>query len=235
MRSVQGILFDFDDTLQDREKAFYDYSVWFMKKYFPGISEEEKRDRIHFMDVNMDGGYKKRPLYFAELKQAWGWEDGPSLQELEDEYNAQLPVHTVLFPDTIPVLRELSARGYRLGVLTNGFSALQHKKLDFSGIREYFHTIVVSGDYPFAKPDLRLFLLAAEKMELAPAALAMVGDHPVNDVQGALGAGMVPIWMQYGFFSSQPPQGIRKVESMSALLDIFPGAGKELLPESPLV
>lgn len=232
MREIKGILFDFDDTLQDREKAFYDYSVWFMEKYFKNLSADEKAKRIRFMDVNMDGGYKKRPLYFSQLKQAWGWDDSPELQALEDEYNDRLPVHTVLFPDTVSTLDELAARGYRLGVLTNGFSPLQHKKLDISGIRSRFHTIVVSGDNPFAKPDARLFLLAAEKMELEPNELAMIGDHPINDVKGALGAGIYPVWMNYGYFSNQPPQGVRSVKTMSGLLDIFPGAGLELLPES---
>ena len=229
MRKIKGILFDFDDTLQDREQAFYEFSLWFLDKYFPGLPEDEKKKRIHFMDVNMDGGYKKRPLYFSELKQAWRWENSPTLQELEDEYNDQLPVHTLLFPDTIQVLKTLRERGYLLGVLTNGFAPLQHKKLDYSGIREYFKTIVVSGDHPFAKPDARLFIKAAQDMGLQPEELAMIGDHPVNDIQGAQGAGMFPVWMKYGFFSNQPPEKIATVETMSGLLNIFPGSDKEIL------
>lgn len=232
MRKIKGILFDFDNTLQDWGKAFHGYSAWFMEKYFKDLPSEEKAERMRFMAENMDGGYKKRPLYYSQLKHAWGWDDGPELQALEDEYNDRLPVHTSLLPDAVSTLEALSARGYRLGVLTNGFAPLQHKKLDISGIRPHFHTIVVSGDNPFAKPDARLFLLAAEKMELDPSEMAMIGDHPVNDIRGAIDAGMFPVWMKYGYFSNQPPEGVRSIKNVAGLLDIFPGAGLEVLPES---
>lgn len=221
MRKVKGILFDFDDTLQDRETAFNRFSIWFLDKYFPGLSENEKKRRIYFMDVNMDGGYKKRPLYFSQLKQKWGWKDGPSLQELEDEYNDQLPVYTKIFSDTEKTLKILRERGYLLGVVTNGFAPMQHKKLDISGLRKYFQTIVVSGDYPFSKPDKRLFLEASRQIGLPPEKLAMVGDHPINDIQGAQGAGIFPIWMKYGFFRDRQPQGVLTIERMFELLNIF--------------
>lgn len=226
MREIKGILFDFDDTLQDREAAFRKYAACFMDKYFPSMSPEEKQARVDYMDSTMEGGYLKRPIFFAGLINAWRWENAPSLQELEDEYNDQLPVHTTLFDDALEVVTQLRNRGYKLGILTNGFAPLQHKKLDISCVRPYFDAAVVSGDHPFAKPDVRLFNLAAEELGLPPESIAMIGDHPVNDIRGALDSGMLPIRMDYGFFKGKTVDGVREINTLTQLLDIFPGASK---------
>ena len=108
-----------------------------------------------------------------------------------------------LFPDAIPTIQALKEQGYLLGVVSNGPSVLQNKKLDTAGIRDLFDVVAVSGDYGIHKPDRRLFDLAAQKLNVPNEACLFVGDHPVNDIKGALGAGMQAIWMDYGTFAGQ--------------------------------
>ena len=63
--------------------------------------------------------------------------------------------------------------------------------------------MVVSGDVGVHKPDPALFLYACDKVQLPPADCMYVGDHPVNDIAGALSAGMQAVRMNWGWFKDQ--------------------------------
>ena len=53
------------------------------------------------------------------------------------------------------------------------------------------------------KPDPRLFEITAERLGVKPQECIYVGDHPVNDIQGALSAGMGAIRMNFGWFKDK--------------------------------
>lgn len=222
MEKIKAIFFDYDDTLQDRTAAYRIFCMRFLKKYFPEKTEEEREIMADQMDEHIDGGYMARELYFPILFDLWHWENHPPLESLCREFNLIYGEKTVLFPETIPVIEELKKRGYILGIITNGVSVLQNMKLDTSGIRPYFSSITVSGDCEFAKPDVRIFELGAEKAGLKTSECAFVGDHPVNDIKGAMDSGMMPIRMNFGSFKDQGMfEGVKVIENLNELLEIF--------------
>ena len=90
-----------------------------------------------------------------------------------------------------------------MGVITNGPSMLQNHKMDTSGLRPYCDIVVVSGDVGVHKPDPELFRYTADKLGLNTQECVYVGDHPVNDIQGALSAGMKAIRMNCGWFKDR--------------------------------
>ena len=200
---VKAVFFDFDDTLQSRKGAYRLYCEAFLKKYFPEIGEAEREQKLDEMEALVDGGYKDREVYFPELIALWGWEDHPPLQELYDSFNLDFGKYIVLLPGAIETLKELKRRGYLLGVVTNGVSSLQNIKLDTAGIRDLFDVVVVSGDIGVYKPDRRIFDEAARRLGVQNSEVLFVGDHPVNDIEGALGAGMQAIRMNYGDFKGK--------------------------------
>ena len=63
--------------------------------------------------------------------------------------------------------------------------------------------LVVSGDLEFAKPQPEIFEYTASKLGLKTDDCIYVGDHPVNDIQGALSAGMHALRMNWGWFKNQ--------------------------------
>lgn len=221
MKNIKAVLFDFDDTLQDRTAAYKKFSSAFLDKYFPTLPKDEKAKRRKMMEENIKGGYCERSLYFSELIWEWKWMDPPTISELIEVYHTMFPEYTTLFEDTVPTLRELKKRGYLLGVITNGVSKLQNKKLDVAGIRKYFDFVLVSGDCKYAKPDKKIFELAARELSLPTGEIAFVGDHPVNDIAGAQSAGMKTIWMNYGYFKGQRPDGAVQINCMRDLLNIL--------------
>lgn len=197
---VKAVFFDFDDTLQSRKGAYRLYCEAFLTKYFPCISEAERERKLDEMEALVDGGYKDREVYFPELIELWGWEDHPPLQELYDSFNYDFGKYIVMLPGAVETLREIKRRGYLLGAVTNGVSSLQNIKLDTAGIRDLFDVVVVSGDIGIYKPDRRIFDEACRRAGVKNEEALFVGDHPINDIDGALGAGMQVIRMNYGDF-----------------------------------
>ena len=46
-----------------------------------------------------------------------------------------------------------------------------------------------------AKPDKGIFEIVERQLGVGPEACVLVGDHPVNDVAGARGAGWRSVWI----------------------------------------
>ena len=200
---IKAVFFDFDDTLQSRKGAYRLYCESFTEKYFPGLDPDARERKLDEMELLVDGGYKDREVYFPELIDLWQWKDHPPLQELYDSFNLDFGKYIVLLPGAVETLRTLKARGYLLGAVTNGVSSLQNIKLDTAGIRDLFDVVVVSGDIGIYKPDRRIFDEAARRIGVQNRDVLFVGDHPVNDIDGALGAGMQVIRMNYGDFKGK--------------------------------
>lgn len=201
--NVKAVFFDFDDTLQSRKGAYRLYCEHFLDKYFPNINTSERLQKLDEMEELVDGGYKDREVYFPELIELWKWENHPPLQELYDSFNYDFGKFIVMLDGAVDVLKELKKRGYIVGAITNGVSSLQNIKLDTAGIRDLFDVVVVSGDIGIYKPDRRIFDEAIKRAGVKNEESLFVGDHPINDIQGALGAEMQAIRMNYGDFKGK--------------------------------
>ena len=200
---IKAVLFDFDETLQDRTAAFDKYADAFMDEFLPQISKEEKKKRINDMVKTGNGGYVVRTKWYQQLIDMWQWENAPSAQMLAEHYDTKFGTFNVIFNETVPLLKELRAKGIKTGVITNGPSVLQHTKLDNSGLLPYCDIVVVSGDINIHKPDAAIFIYTADKLGLKAEECLYVGDHPVNDIEGALGAGMKAVRMNWGWFKDK--------------------------------
>lgn len=219
---VKAIFFDFDDTLQSRKGAYRLYCEEFLKKYFPDINQEERLIKLDEMEEHVDGGYKDREVYFPEMIELWQWKNHPPLQELYDSFNYDFGKHIVMLPGAIEVLLEIKKRGYILGCITNGVSSLQNIKLDTAGIRDMFDVVIVSGDIGIYKPARGIFDEACKRAGVENKKALFVGDHPVNDIQGALGADMKAIRMNYGDFKGKGlgnPGVAAEIEKITDLLE----------------
>lgn len=197
---IKAVLFDFDETLQDRTKAFEGYMDAFMRDFLPDLPEAEQEKRKKDMVDTGNGGYVDRQKWYQQLIDMWGWQNAPDCAVLANHYDTQFGYHNVIFDGSVPMLKELRKRGFMTGVITNGPSVLQQTKMEQSGLMPYCDIVVVSGDLPFAKPDRRIFEYTAEKLGVKTSECLYVGDHPVNDIAGAKLAGMQALRMNWGWF-----------------------------------
>lgn len=200
---IKAVLFDFDETLQDRTEAFEHYMDAFFALYLPDLSGETLEQRREDMRITGNGGYVDRVKWYQGLIDSWQWKDAPPAEELAHHYDYTFGNHNVVFPHSLPLLQELKRRGFITGVITNGPAHLQNHKMQQSGLMPYLDMLLVSGDLGIHKPDPRIYEIAAEKLGLKPEECVYVGDHPVNDIAGALGAGMKAIRMNFGWFKDE--------------------------------
>jgi YjjG family noncanonical pyrimidine nucleotidase len=99
-----------------------------------------------------------------------------------------------LLPHAAAALADLAQRA-ALALVTNGISEVQRPRLARSGLGPLFSVVVISGEVGFAKPDPRLFRVAAEGLGLAGDEVLCVGDVPGTDIRGARAAGMAACWV----------------------------------------
>lgn len=82
------------------------------------------------------------------------------------------------------------------GILTNGFSDLQHAKIErFPLLREKSRAVVISEDVGVMKPDPRIFEHAAALARAEPEEILYVGDSLHSDVEAGLAAGWQVAWI----------------------------------------
>ncbi len=191
-REIRAVLFDFDDTLGNRDAAFRSGLEQFIRYYYPDLAEEElpavREEMFRFNRERYGTPIAYQDMVSLFLRK-WGKTDvDPDIayRRLCDGFSKGYPIHE----DVIPTLTELRRRGYLLGILTNGTSYPQNSKLDHSGLRAYVDLAVVSGDEETEKPDPLIFRRVAARLGVPVESCLFVGDHPVTDIQGALDAGM---------------------------------------------
>ena len=95
------------------------------------------------------------------------------------------------YPDAIPCLEAIRNLGLKMGIVSNIPSEdWLRRELEIIGLVKYFQILVSSGSIGIAKPDRRIFKIAAEKIQTKPPDILFVGDDPQRDYHGATEAGM---------------------------------------------
>ena len=117
------------------------------------------------------------------------------------------------------VLAELSARGYRLHVLSNNSSILP-LQLRVLGIDDVFDTVSWSEEMGVEKPDRRIFDLALERIGAEAGEVLYVGDSFAADVVGAKAAGITPVHADYMSRRTSGP-GLR-IDRLTELPELLP-------------
>ena len=186
------MLFDLDNTLMDRDKTFENYCDRVIGRYMPDAAEARKREAKAFLIEKDEGGYGARePLYEGFAR---GFCPSCAAEELYREWYS-MPRECYVPMTGLSAFLDALARRVPMGVITNGSEITQTNKVDALGIRGYFQTILISGALAMAKPDARIFHLACERLGVLPGEAVFVGDHFVNDIEGAANAGLQPIWL----------------------------------------
>lgn len=99
------------------------------------------------------------------------------------------PAGWEVYPEVPRVLAELREQGLRLGVISNWDGRLPGL-LDKLGLARYFDAITWSAAAGVEKPDRRIFLQALRGLGVAPEAALHIGDGRLEDVEGAIAAGL---------------------------------------------
>jgi putative hydrolase of the HAD superfamily len=198
MRAVRAITFDLDDTLWEigpviarAERKVYEE----IRNQFPRVAERYAMGEIQKIRQQV---LEKCPEIAHDLTEVrrvtfrWMLTDGG--YNPDDSHDLlkrflQLRHEVEFFEDVLPALQKLSER-YPLVTITNGNADVERL-----GITHFFEGHISASSAGILKPDPRIFELACQMLKEDPGAVLHVGDHPADDVLGALNAGFQAAWI----------------------------------------
>ena len=103
------------------------------------------------------------------------------------EADVYMTAHTVLFPETAPVLAELKKAGKKLGIISTKYRYRIRELLDKEELTHLFDIIVGGEDVKAHKPSPEGLLFAMEHIGVLPEDTLYIGDSVV-DAETALAA-----------------------------------------------
>ena len=118
--------------------------------------------------------------------------------EMNEHYLMEMPKQNRLVKGAEQLLGYLKSKGYALFIITNGFSQVQHKKLETAGIKHYFRKIFISEEVKAPKPSRQIFEFALKSANAPKSSSLMVGDDFHSDVLGALNIGIDVVYLDAG-------------------------------------
>jgi HAD superfamily hydrolase (TIGR01509 family) len=180
---IEAVVFDMDGVLIDSEPVWERVRRKFAADRggrWPG----DAQDRMMGMStaewsayMSADFGLQLSPRQVAELV----------IEAMAAEYEAHLP----LLPGAIDAVRSLSAH-WPLAVASSAPKSLIEAVLDAAALRPAFQAAVSSEEVERGKPAPDVYLEAAKRLDIPPAACAAIEDSS-NGLRSAAAAGLTVI------------------------------------------
>jgi HAD superfamily hydrolase (TIGR01509 family) len=132
--------------------------------------------------------------------------DARSVLAVLDAYARAVDGWARPYADAVPTLAYLRQRGYRIGLLSNTWWAAAWHDADLAlhGLAPYIDACVYTSDLAHSKPHPEAFRTVAERLGAAAGECVMVGDRAIDDVGGALAAGMHAVLKTNGMATTIP-------------------------------
>jgi HAD superfamily hydrolase (TIGR01509 family) len=203
----RAVIFDMDGLLLDTEVVWQRAEEDLFRRYGQVFSKE---DNLAVIGSSFDfaAGYFADRLGFPR-------ERGPVLlDELVDEMHAELQLQVGGRPGAIELIERLRGRT-RLGLASNSPRRLVDAALATARVGDAFDTIVTSDDAAF-KPAPDLYLLACERLGVAPWEALALEDSP-SGVAAAKAAGLTCIAVPQ-FVETDVSAADRVIDSLEDLL-----------------
>lgn len=220
MKTYQWILFDADETL------FHFDAFSGLQLMFSGLGIEfTQLDYQEYQALNKSlwVDYQNSMINSDQLQhyrfKCWSKRLQISTQDLNQRFMAAMVEICAPQDGAISLLRALKGK-VKLGIITNGFIALQQARLERMGLREHFDLLVISEQVGVAKPHPGIFEHAFANMDASVKreCVLMVGDNPESDILGGINAGLDTCWLNAD--NKPVPEGITPNYQVSTLMEL---------------
>ena len=223
---IDALIFDLDNTLWDVEPVILraeQMLAGFLAQNCPRVVERHTLESMRELRARLvveqpamshDFTWLRLELLRRLMREA-GYPESLAQQAFEVFYRARNEV--VLYDDVLPALTTLHSR-LRLFALSNG-----NADLSAIGLGHFFERSLSARDAGVLKPDPRIFRRLLDDAGLDAARVAHVGDDPEADIEGARGAGVLPVWLNrtgapWPAASASPALHIRSLGELDAVL-----------------
>lgn len=201
---IKAVLFDWDMTMArvlgdtSSEARLQALFQWAGMEY--SIDEIKTAVSTAHQTINLNGyvfqTQREIAQYYRDILCNLG-EENTSSVVTNYLYDAYSYMPSVLYLDTLPVLRYLDQVGIKLGIISN-HSRLIRPVIE-GAIGDFVHSehILISQEIGIYKPTPSIFLQAAAALELPPEACLFIGDNLEVDAIGAVEKGefQMGLWL----------------------------------------
>lgn len=197
MSILRAVLFDLDNTLINFSQGEQEALKETLRHH--GLIRDEKDWAVFWQwyeTISWDY-WLKRDDYTRHELTLFTFRDtlarfigkGDLAEQISDMYWDRFCNSCHFEPGARELLVHLSGR-YKLGIITNGYSESQRKRLAACGIDGLFQAMIISDEVGLRKPDVRMFEMALEQLEVRAEEALFVGDSLEDDWAGARNAGI---------------------------------------------
>jgi beta-phosphoglucomutase family hydrolase len=177
----RAIIFDMDGTIIDSEPVHLKAYQAVLNGFGVSYTEKENREFLGRTDAIVSQALIAR--YKLDLSV-------PGLIEIKERKLKELLSQSATVRDgVLAVLRQASASHVPLAVASSATLATIEFVVDALAIRHYFQTVASGDEVEHGKPAPDVFLLAAERLHVKPAACLVIEDT-ANGIKAAKAAGM---------------------------------------------
>ncbi len=193
------VLFDLDHTLLDSDAS--ELEAFDRTMALAGVAEGRTHlptylrlnqalwARVERGELSPD---QVRVQRFAEFVEVTGVEANPAA--MAEWFVDGLSECGDLYDGAIDVLDDLAGR-CRLGLVTNGISAVQRRRVERLGLADYFQAVAISAEIGASKPSPAIFEWCFDRLGgVEPTRTVMVGDSLSADVAGGRSVGIDTCW-----------------------------------------
>lgn len=183
---IQGVIFDMDGLMFDTERMWATFWPEALARvglpYKEGLAEAAR-------GTAGETAYRVLRRFYGEECDAAGiWAAFNAVAEREFSSGTPVPKK----PGLDELLAWLDGQGVPMAVASSSKKPLILHHLDGHGLRHYFKAILSGADVERAKPDPQLFLLAAQRLGVAPERCLVLEDS-YNGVRAGAAGGFVTV------------------------------------------
>lgn len=187
--NIINYIFDLDDTLYNEityvEQALSNVASYLATKY--KLSYNELNQQMMRL-LEEDG----RGKIFNSICSIYNLNE--DIKALVDLYRDTIP-KLKLYPDAKEFLEFCKSSHIQTGIITDGFSKVQHRKIDALNLKDIVNHIIVTDDIGtgYWKPSVSPFQDMIKYLDCYPSEAVYIGDNPNKDFIGAKKAGLYTI------------------------------------------
>jgi HAD superfamily hydrolase (TIGR01509 family) len=179
--AIRAVIFDMDGVIVDSEPYSVQALIDILRQYGVEPTADDlrrsygRRVRDDFVD------YFSRYGVTADLHTA--------IAHKHARYYHLAAGHLHAFPGVLPLLERIHGQGYRLALASSGDRVKVAFGMQALGLNGTFEAVVTGDDVSHSKPDPEIYLRAAQRLGVPPAACVAIEDAPAG-VEAAKRAGM---------------------------------------------
>lgn len=204
---IKAILFDINGTVTDIYTSESDEHIWRTTANFldyHGVKiAPEKLKQEYFFRLKKQKEERNEPfpefdvisLFASVIADHNGGKDPELSRNTALLFRAAGRYKLQLY-DGVKEVLDMLRKKYLLAAVSDGQKIWALPEIESAGLAGYFDPVIISSEYGFRKPDLRMFNMALQKLQIRPDETIYVGNDMFHDIYGAHQAGMKTVFFR---------------------------------------